>query len=115
MTMDQRYTVPNGRLEPLTDEDSPEIDEDEEGNICEFLQWEYEREDVIWDTLGKAIQGVEGVASIGGWHDPFMMRFVQRPVNHGMMQRSVDPVDAQIGEDNEQWKLKEVVESEGSI
>ena len=107
--------MPNGRLKSLTDEDSPEVDEDEEGNICEFLQWEYEGEDVIWYTLRKSIHGVEGVASIRGWHDPFVMRFVQRPVHHGMMQSSVDPVDAQIRETNEQWKLKKVVESKGGI
>ena len=107
--------MPNGSLASLTDKDSPEVDEDKEGNICEFLQWKYEREDVIWYTLRKAIHGVEGVASIRGWHDPLMMRFVQRPVNHGMMQSSVDPVDAQIRETNEQWKLEKVVESKGSI
>ena len=66
----------NGRLEALTDEDGPKVDEDEEGNICEFLQGENEREDVIWYTLRKAIHGVEGVASIWGRHNPFMMRFV---------------------------------------
>ena len=31
------------------------------------------------------------------------------------MQSSVDPIDAQIRETNEQWKLKKVVESKGSI
>ena len=113
--MDQRHTRPFGRLELLTDEDCPEVDEDEEGDICEFLQWKYEWEDVIWYTLRKAIHGVEGVASVRCWHDPFMMRFVQRPVNHGMMQSSVNPVDAQIRETDEQWKLKKVVESKGSI
>lgn len=97
--------MPNGRLESLTDEDSPEVNEDEEGNICEFLQWEYEWEDVIWYTLRKAIHGVEGVASVRCWHDPFMMWFVQRPVYHGMMQSSVDPVNAQIRETYEQRKL----------
>ena len=107
--------MPNGSLESLTDEDSPKINEDEEGNICKFLQWEYEWEDVIWYTLRKAIHGVEGVASVRCWHDPFMMWFVQRPVNHGMMQSSVDPIDAQVRETYEQWKLQKVVKSKGSI
>ena len=115
MTIDQRYTVPDTRLKSLTDKDSPEVDEDEEGNICEFLQWKYKWEDVIWYTLRKAIHGVERVASVRCWHDPFMMWFVQRPVNRGMVQSSMDPVDAQIRETNEQRKLKKVVESKGSI
>ena len=104
-----------GRLGPLTDEDSPEVNEDEESNICELLQWKNEWEDVVWYTLRKTVHGVEGVASVRRGHNPFMVRLVQRLINHGMMQSSVDPVDAQIREKNEQRELKIVVESKRSV
>ena len=84
----------NRRLETLTNENSPEVDEDEEGNICELLERKYEWEDVVWYTLREAIQGVEGVAGVRCGHNPLVMRFVQRLVNHGMMQSPVNPVDA---------------------
>lgn len=99
----------------LTNEDCPEVDEGEESNICEFLEREDERKDVVWYTLGEAVHRVEGVAGIGRGHDPFVMRFVQNPVNLGIMQAPVNPVDTQIGEGNEQWELEEVVDSKWSV
>lgn len=107
--------MPNGKMAALTNEDSPEIDEGKESNICELLEREDEWEHVIWYALREAIQGVEGVTGVRGGHYPFVMRFVQRLVNLGVMQAPVDPVDTQIREDDEQWELKEVVESEWSI
>lgn len=98
-----------------TNEDGPEIDESEEGNVCELLEREDEWKDVVWYTLREAIHGVEGVAGVRRRHNPPVMRFVQRLVYLGMMQAPVDPVDAQIGEGNEQGELKEVVKSKWSI
>ena len=105
----------NGKMAALTNEDSPEIDKGEEGHICEFLEREDEWENVIWHTLREAIHGVEGVTGVRGRHYPFVMRFVQRLVDFGVMQAPVDPVDTQIREENEQWELKEVVKSGRSI
>ena len=107
--------MPSGRLESLTNEDGPEIDEGEECNICELLERKYEWKDVVRYTLRKPIQRVEGVASVWCWHDPFVVRFVQLPVNHRMMQTPVDPVDAEIREKYEQWELNKVVESKWRI
>lgn len=100
---------------PLTNENCPEIDESEKGNICELLKREDERKDVVRYTLRESIYGVEGVAGVRCRHNPLVMRFVQRFVNRGMMQTPVNPVDAQICEENEQWELKEVVESKWSM
>lgn len=105
----------SGKIEVLTNEDSPEIDKGEESNICELLKRKDERIYMIRYALREAIQGVEGVASIRRRHDPLVMRFVQRFVNSGVMQAPVNPVDAQIREGDEQWKLKEVIESKWSI
>ena len=107
--------VPNGKSVALTNEDSPEVDEGEEGNVCKLLEREDEWENVVWHTLGEAIHGVEGVAGVRGRHNPFVMRFVQRLVKLGVMQAPVDPVDTQIREGNEQWELKEIVECKWSV
>lgn len=105
----------NGRIEGFTNEDSPEVDEGEEGNIGELLERKDEWKDVVWYTLSEAIHGVEGVAGVRCRHNPLVMWFVQRLVNLGMMQTPMDPVDEQIGEGNEQWKLKKIVKSKWSI
>ena len=39
----------------VMDEDSPDVDEDEEGDVCEFLEGEQEREEVVWNALGEAV------------------------------------------------------------
>ena len=94
MRIGQQCTMSNRRLQTLTNEDSPEVDKDEEGNICELLERKNEWEDVVWYTLREAIHGVEGMAGVRCGHNPLVMRFVQRLVNHGMMQTPVNPVDA---------------------
>ena len=75
----------NLRTEALTNEDGPEVDEGEEGNICELLEREDEGKEVIWYTLREAIHGVEGVAGVRCRHNPLVMRLVQGPINSGMM------------------------------
>lgn len=37
------------------DEDSPDIDEDEEGDVGEFLEGKQERKEVVWNALGEAV------------------------------------------------------------
>lgn len=78
----------------LTNEDGPEVDESEEGNVCELLERKDEWKDVVWYTLREAIHRVEGVAGVRCRHYPPVMRFVQCLINLGMMQTPVDPVDA---------------------
>ena len=78
----------------LTDQHSPEIDEDEECYVGKLLQWEQERKKMIGYALRKPVHGMEGVTCERCRHDPFVMWFVQRFVNQWVMQTPVDPVDA---------------------
>lgn len=39
----------------VMDEDSPDIDEDEEGDVGEFLEGKQERKEVVWNALGEAV------------------------------------------------------------
>jgi hypothetical protein len=91
------------------DQDGPDVDKHEEDDIGKFLQREDEREDMIWNGLGEAIDWVKGVRGVRGWHDPLVMRFVEVLVDQGVVQASMYPVDAKVGEADEEWKLQNVV------
>lgn len=64
---------------------------------------------MVGHALCEAIQRVEGMACVGGRHDPFVMGFMESLVNLWVVQASVDPVDEEIGKDDEQGKLQIVV------
>ena len=101
-----------GNIFTIVDQDGPEVDETEEEDIGELLKREDEREQVVRHTLRPAIQRVECMRCEGTRHDPLVVRFVQSLIDQGMVQSSVDPVNAEIGERDEQRELKETVESE---
>lgn len=45
----------------VVDHDGPELDEDEEGEVGEFLEGEYEGEEVVWDGLNVSQRiGIRG-------------------------------------------------------
>ena len=64
---------------------------------------------MIGYALGETIDWMKGMARVGGGHYPFVVRFMQRLVHPGMMQASVDPIDEEVGEANEEGKLDDVV------
>jgi len=98
-----------GQVFAVVDEDRPELHEDEETEVCEFLHREYEGKDVVRQALHEAVDGVEGHGRIGGWHDPLVVRLVQMLIDEGVVQAPVDEVDDEIGEEEEQWELSQVV------
>src|SRR2546421_11821408 len=77
----------------------PEVDEGKQAHIGQFLQRKDEWEDMVWQALGKAVQRVKGVARKRGRHYPFVVRFMKRLVDSGVMQTTVDPVDEEVGEE----------------
>ena len=105
-------TVHNGAIGnvlAIMNEDSPQIDETEQENISQFLERKDERENMVWYTLRPSIKRVESVRSIRARHDPLMMRLVQSAVNARVVQASVNPVDEEIGETDEEWELQNTV------
>lgn len=83
-----------GDIFAIVDQHGPDLDEGEEGDVCEFMQGEDEREEVVWQALRVAIEWVEGDARVGRWHDPFVVGFVQVLVYERVVQAAMDPVDA---------------------
>jgi len=70
---------------------------------------------VIWKRLGEAIERVESVAGVRRGHDPLVVGLVKCLVDHGVVQTSVNPIDEEVGKENEERKLEVVVEREGSF
>ena len=99
----------------VVDEDGPDVYEDEEGDVGEFLKGEEEREEVVWDALGEAVEGMEGVRGVGRGHDPFVVGFVEGFVEAGVVETAVDPVDEEVGKADEEGELEVVVECEGGV
>lgn len=94
----------------VVDDDGPDVDQHEEQDVRVLVQREDEREDVVWQTLGPAVERMEGVRGVGSRHDPLVVWLVQALVNHGVMQAAVDPVDEEIGEHEEERELEYVVQ-----
>lgn len=104
-----------GEVLAVVDHDGPEVDKDEEEDVGHLLQREDEGEDVIRDGLGEAVDGVEGMAGVGRRHDPLVVRLVQALVDGGVVEAAVNPVDEEVGEDEEERELEEVVPQAGAL
>lgn len=98
-----------GDVLAIMDENSPEVDEAKKKDIGHFLQREEEGENVVWNTLGPAVQGVESVGGERARHDPFVVRLVEGFVDSRMVKATMDPVDEEIGEEDEEWELQDAV------
>jgi len=94
-----------GNIFTVMNQDRPEVDESEKEYIGKLLKRENEGEHVVRDTLGPAINGVEGMGSEGARHNPLVMRLVKFLVHEWMVQAPVDPVDEEIRKGDEQWEL----------
>lgn len=99
----------------VVDQDGPEVDKDEQEDVAHLLQGEEQGEDVVGEGLGEAVERVEGVGGVRGGHDPLVVRLVQVSVDQRVVQPAVNPVDAEVGEENEEGILEPVVGGEGGL
>ena len=79
----------------------PHVHENEQTQVGDFVQREDERVDVIGYALQEAVDGMEGVAGERGGHLPAMVLLVEARVDATMVEQTVNPVDARIGENDE--------------
>ena len=70
---------------------------------------------MIGNTLTPAIQRVERIAGVRSRNDPFVVRLVQSLIDQRMVQSTMDPVDTEIRERDEQGILEIIVERERSL
>lgn len=99
----------------VVDHDGPDVDEHEEGDVGELLEREDEGEEVVGEALGVAVERVERVGCVGRGHDPLVVRLVQVLVDARVVQPAVDPVDAEVGEAEEERELQDVVPPAGAL
>lgn len=69
----------------IVDENGPDVDENEEGDIGEFLKREQEWEEMVWNGLSKSIKRMESMRGERCRHDPLMVGFMQVFVDDGIM------------------------------
>lgn len=67
---------------------------------------------MVGNTLAPAIQRVERIAGVRSRNDPFVVRLVQALIDERMVQSTMDPVDTEIRERDEQRILEVIVERE---
>lgn len=70
---------------------------------------------MVGHGLGETVERVEGVGGEGGGHNPLVVRLVQTLVDERMVQPTVDPVDAEIGEHDKEGELEPVVGRERGV
>lgn len=111
-TIDNRVV---GQVFAVVNKNGPKVDEDEQHNVCHFLQRENKREDMVWDRLRKSVKRVESMASVWRRHNPLVVRLVKVLVDEWMMEVSMNPVNAEICEEQEERELKDVVPHSWSL
>lgn len=99
----------------VVNQNGPEVDENEQADEGNLLAGEQEDEDVVWHTLSEAVEGMEGVGGERRWHDPLVMGLVQTLVDERVVETTMDPVNTEIGEHEEQRVLEPVVQRERSL
>lgn len=104
-----------GEVLSVMDEDGPKDDKYEEHEERKLVHREYERKYVIREGLCPTIRGVEGIRSKRGRYHPLVMLLVESLVYERMVQASMNPINAEIGEEEEQGELQDVVPQSRSI
>lgn len=99
----------------VVNHDCPEIDKDKQYNVGPLLEREDERKYVVRNTLSPTIHGMEGVRCIRRRHDPFVVRLVQSFVDQRMVKTSMNPIDTEVGKEEEKRELQNTIVGEGLL
>ena len=99
----------------LTDQHCPNGNEDEQPQVCTFLQRKNQRVDMVGQTLRPSIQRMKRITGERRRYCPFMVWFVKPAVKERVMQATMDPINPAICEANEQWILQQGVSEERGL
>lgn len=94
-----------GDVFTIMDHDGPDIDEAEQSNVGELLEWKHKWEQVVWYRLSETIEWMESMAGIRCRHDPLVVSLMKSLVDSWVMKTSVDEVNKTIGEEDEDREL----------
>ena len=85
----------------VMDRDGPHVDEDKHAEVDELVHREEEGVNVVRCALRKAVQRVEGMRGPWGGHLPQVVLLVDRAVENGPVEGTVDPINTEVGEHEE--------------
>lgn len=104
-------TAINNRLKQLghavvsvMNRDAPDVDQDKQQQILQFVQWENKRVNVVRQALKKPIDRVKRVRGKRRRDFPQVVGFMKHFVDCGNMQPPMDPVDGAVGEHQKREK-----------
>eukprot|EP00179_Madagascaria_erythrocladioides_P005202 CAMPEP_0198310660 /NCGR_PEP_ID=MMETSP1450-20131203/2654_1 /TAXON_ID=753684 ORGANISM="Madagascaria erythrocladiodes, Strain CCMP3234" /NCGR_SAMPLE_ID=MMETSP1450 /ASSEMBLY_ACC=CAM_ASM_001115 /LENGTH=358 /DNA_ID=CAMNT_0044013503 /DNA_START=50 /DNA_END=1123 /DNA_ORIENTATION=- len=95
----QRRAVRDVHL--VVDRDRPQLHAEEEQQVQVALQREQEHEKVVRKALHEAVDGRERDGGEWRWHLPAVVLLVNERVQRRVVEDAVDPVDAEVGEEDE--------------
>lgn len=95
----------------VVNQDGPNVDEHEESDVRKLLEREQEREDVVRQRLRISVKWVECMRGERCRHDPLVMRLMKLLVDQWVVLCTVDPINEEVGEHDEEGELKERVPS----
>lgn len=70
---------------------------------------------MVRQALSVAVKRVEGVAGEGGRHDPLVVRLVKVLIDPGVVKAAMDPVDGEVGKQEEERELEPIVPGRGGV
>lgn len=93
----------------VVNQNRPAVDKDKQTHVDEAVQGEDVDEDVVGQRLRVAIERVERVRGKRSRYEPLVMRLVDVLVQSRVVLEPVDPVDARVGEDEEEGHAEDGV------
>lgn len=99
------YNWAVGYVLSVVNEHGPEVDKAEQDDVGHFLQREDEGKHMIRHTLGPTVEGVEGVRGEWTRHNPLVMRLMKGLVDTWVVEATVNPINKEVGEEDEQREL----------
>lgn len=100
-TIDDRFEQFRHFVDPIMDRYCPYVYEQEEHNVSDLVEGEEKDVNVIGHALQEAVDRMESVRGKRCCDLPTVVRFVDGFVEEAMMQSAVDPVDEEVGEEEE--------------
>jgi len=104
--------IDDGRIRNIftvMNHDGPNVDEHKEEDVGKLLQREEEGKHMIRNGLREPVQRMERMRRIWCWHNPFMVRLVDVFVDNWMVLHSVNPINEEVGKEEEERELQDIV------
>lgn len=100
-SVDEFLQQPWDPVVTIVNGDGPYVNKHIKAQVEYLVQRKEERVNVVGESLKEAVDGVESVAGKGSRDLPDVVRFMEMLIDQFVMQETVNPVDAHVGEKEE--------------